>query len=407
MGGIGSGRRADPVKRLVETHAPIIGPQPESMVLPNLGAAGKNEKVLSDLDARYASSSTNWWTSGATFFYPIDTSKGISGAFLTTDGTVSGANIDQDVSVGSSPTFDAANITGIVTGSVEQLHINIRSASGTIQAGKPVHITSYNAGGWYEVEEADSSDPAKMPAVCLTEVQTTTTATVEGALSGRVTGLNTNSFNFDDPLYVAEGGGLTATRPTGTALVQKIGIVSRKNVAQGVILVIGAGRTNDVPNSFSTSGAITSEGGFSGALFTSGATPLFYTSSQVDHDATTNFVADEHIDWKATSDNLNTSGTISGATITSTGDVSGATVHAGDINLTTLSGAYQTHAADSSDPHGSVLTQTNISGANIQVTGDHNTSGAAFVMPIITDAAATPPTASNFPQGTMYIQYTP
>ena len=52
------------------------------------------------------------------------------------------------------------------------------------------------------------------------------------------------------------------------------------------------------------------------------------------------------------------------------------------------------------------MTVTTLSGANIINTGDHTTSGAAYVAGVITDTAATPPTASNFPQGTIYLQYT-
>ena len=47
-----------------------------------------------------------------------------------------------------------------------------------------------------------------------------------------------------------------------------------------------------------------------------------------------------------------------------------------------------------------------ISGASILNTGDHNTSGAAYVVGIITHEADTPPAASGFPQGTIYLQYT-
>lgn len=80
-------------------------------------------------------------------------------------------------------------------------------------------------------------------------------------------------------------------------------------------------------------------------------------------------------------------------------------------NFDTLSGAYATHAADASDPHGETLTQTNIaytacSGATLQVTGDHTSSGALRVVNVLIGTAATPLTASNFPQGTIYLQYT-
>lgn len=98
---------------------------------------------------------------------------------------------------------------------------------------------------------------------------------------------------------------------------------------------------------------------------------------------------------------------LSGAVVANT--ASGAAIF---DDHTDLSGAYYTHAADSSDPHGVALTQTsavitNLTGANILNTGDHNTSGAAYVVGMITSEAATPPAASGFPMGTVFYQYTP
>ena len=52
---------------------------------------------------------------------------------------------------------------------------------------------------------------------------------------------------------MASGGGLTGTRPTGsTTLVQNIGRVFRVNSNNGEILVLGPGRSNDVPNLIGT-----------------------------------------------------------------------------------------------------------------------------------------------------------
>jgi len=157
--------------------------------------------------------------------------------------------IDQDVTIGSSPTFDAANITGIVSGSVEQVHIRVRkSTAGTIAAGTPVYFVSWNASGYAEVEAADASSALTMPAIGVTEVSTTNTVTVEAGTSGTITALDTSAFSVGDAVYVASGGGLTATKPTGNNLVQKVGIITRSNVSQGTLLVVGAGRTNDLPN---------------------------------------------------------------------------------------------------------------------------------------------------------------
>ena len=77
-----------------------------------------------------------------------------------------------------------------------------------------------------------------------------------------------------------------------------------------------------------------------------------------------------------------------------------------------LSGPWNVHKDDTSDPHGATLTQTsiaitNISGPNIQNTGDHILSGpTAFCTGMITHTSATPPTANLYPQGTIFIQYT-
>lgn len=51
-----------------------------------------------------------------------------------------------------------------------------------------------------------------------------------------------------------------------------------------------------------------------------GEANFFDASSEVDHDATTNFVANEHIDWTNTTSNISTTGTITGVNVTSGAD---------------------------------------------------------------------------------------
>lgn len=70
-----------------------------------------------------------------------------------------------------------------------------------------------------------------------------------------------NAITVGDTLYVSPTtyGGWTNVRPTGAAdLVQNIGKVTRVNANNGAIKVGGAGRSNDTPNTISTSGNITS-----------------------------------------------------------------------------------------------------------------------------------------------------
>ena len=47
-----------------------------------------------------------------------------------------------------------------------------------------------------------------------------------------------------------------------------------------------------------------------------------------------------------------------------------------------------------------------ISGNALRTSEDHSTSGNSAVVGIITHTSATPPTASNYPIGTLYIKYT-
>jgi hypothetical protein len=70
------------------------------------------------------------------------------------------------------------------------------------------------------------------------------------------------------------------------------------------------------------------------------------------------------------------------------------------------------HLADTTDPHGATLTQTTITssgtitGGQIRTTGDNSSADTAYVPMVLYNTDATPPTASGFPIGTIYIQYT-
>lgn len=70
-------------------------------------------------------------------------------------------------------------------------------------------------------------------------------------------------------------------------------------------------------------------------------------------------------------------------------------------NAASTSSAYLAHAASSSNPHGAYLTQTSFA-----VVGDHTTSAAGYCVNVIMASTATPPTASTYPQGTIFLQYT-
>jgi hypothetical protein len=93
-----------------------------------------------------------------------------------------------------------------------------------------------------------------MPAIGIAETELTTTASGKDGFCIMTGTYNTNLSGFtglqeNDVLYVDSGGGLTQDKPTGTNLIQNVGIVLKTNgtICQG-LKVSCIGRTNDVPN---------------------------------------------------------------------------------------------------------------------------------------------------------------
>ena len=161
-------------------------------------------------------------------------------------------------------------VNGTYTGDVSAMHfmgdfigelqVECKNTSGSIiPKGTPVYITgTVGATNVLEVSPANANSSSTMPAVGLTSTEILVGATGHVTIMGGVQNLNTNSYTVGQTVYVAVGGGLTNVKPTGaTELIQNIGRVGRVNQNNGEIIVTGAGRTNDVPNTISISGPLT------------------------------------------------------------------------------------------------------------------------------------------------------
>jgi pectin methylesterase-like acyl-CoA thioesterase len=124
-----------------------------------------------------------------------------------------------------------------------------KATAGTINKGQPVAHVSAGA-SWLNVEVADADDPALTPAIGLAFENITDTATARVLFTGRLQNVDTSMWNVNDPLYLSNTPGvLTNVRPSGAnTAVQRIGEVTKKDAVTGEILVIGAGRSNDLPN---------------------------------------------------------------------------------------------------------------------------------------------------------------
>jgi hypothetical protein len=165
-------------------------------------------------------------------------------------------NLDDDITLS---TVTADGFYGDLYGAI---HILVKNVSGgSLTKGTPVYATgAVGASGAVEVEASLAGTGSTMPAMGLLDQDLANNGEGDVVVSGVLQHIDTDTpgYSVGDELYVAASGGLTTTRPTGSSeLVQKIGKVIRVQQNTGEILVQGAGRTNDVPNSFTTSGDVT------------------------------------------------------------------------------------------------------------------------------------------------------
>jgi hypothetical protein len=177
----------------------------------------------------------------------------------------SATDYDTKWSAYTLPAADGENAQVLVTDGagaltfdhVRSIRITIRNDEGaTIPAGTPIYSRGEIGGSErILVGIADASDPAKMPAIGIAETTLTTAGDTKDGYAIMSGVFNTNVSGFTglsegDILYVSNsGGGLIQTKPTGTYLIQNVGIVLKTNgtILQG-FQVACIGRTNDVPN---------------------------------------------------------------------------------------------------------------------------------------------------------------
>ena len=150
----------------------------------------------------------------------------------------------------------AEHFVGSLLGKVTVPCKNVESY--TLTAGTPVYISGYvgaGASGLLEVKAALAASAAAMPAVGLVEQTLAPNNQGHVVELGLLGSLNTSAFVAGQVAFIAPSGGLTSTRPTsGSHLVQNIGRIVNASVNQGQIIVLGPGRSNDVPNNITVRG---------------------------------------------------------------------------------------------------------------------------------------------------------
>lgn len=148
----------------------------------------------------------------------------------------------EQLGADDSPSFAGLTITGTAAVAIPHIHgalagpsyIHVKNTgSVTLPKGTPVYtVGTVGDTTTLEVQKADSANPLKMPAVGLLDADLAPNDLGHAIVVGELTGAPTAGYAVNAPLYVAAGGGVTATRPT-TGIIQQVAIVGRANASTG------------------------------------------------------------------------------------------------------------------------------------------------------------------------------
>jgi len=175
--------------------------------------------------------------------------------YSTTDSFISNVSL-------SGSTLSFTGINSAFTGSidlstlstqltdVETVYASVRNVSGVlIPKGTPLAtVIGQTSGNVSDVVPADASDPAFMPALFVADEDIAEEAEGRAVAYGEITGIDTSLYPSGTTVYVAPGGGWTDIKPTGTDLIQNLGVITKQHNTNGGGIVTGVGRSNDVPN---------------------------------------------------------------------------------------------------------------------------------------------------------------
>ena len=165
--------------------------------------------------------------------------------------TVSGSNVIGSVLsasfADSASQADSASFATLA-GDAEEIVIAVKSSQATtILTGQTLHAVGVT-GENVDVITASADIPANMPAIGLAKEDISPGSAGTAVISGKILGVDTDGLTPGEIVYVNNNGGFTSTKPTGSSLIQNIGVVGKANAVEGQLIVLGSGRSNDLPN---------------------------------------------------------------------------------------------------------------------------------------------------------------
>lgn len=156
---------------------------------------------------------------------------------------VSGVLAVREVSAAAAGLVPAGWVSGATAATLPHIHGNlagvlyhhVRPVGAPLSALMPYKIVG-NQGDTDRVQivAADAGDPQTMPASGILPLALAQNDDGHGAISGDVTGVNTAAYAPGTVLYVAIGGGLTATMPASNA--QQVAVVGRQHATTGTVI---------------------------------------------------------------------------------------------------------------------------------------------------------------------------
>lgn len=117
----------------------------------------------------------------------------------------------------------------------------------TILKGQVLHSVGVT-GENINVITASNDSAASMPGFAVANQDISSNASGQAIISGKIQNIDTSGLTAGSNVYVNLNGDYTGTKPTGSSLIQNIGVVGKVNATEGELIILGAGRSNDVPN---------------------------------------------------------------------------------------------------------------------------------------------------------------
>lgn len=162
--------------------------------------------------------------------------------------------------------FQSDGLGNVTLQYVNTLYEVVYNAEATsIVKGTPLYVSG-SQGANSKVYRADAGIPSKMPVTYIAADNIASSETGRGIVLGLITGVDTTGYPAGTEVYVAVGGGWTSIRPTGSAIVQVLGIVTKEG-SGGQGLVLNPGPAN-LPNLNSGSIWVGNSGSFPTSIST-------------------------------------------------------------------------------------------------------------------------------------------